>query len=99
MSTTTRERNGDAVALSSKTFVYSVHPFQSIPLRSILSARVILPEPAPEQHQPVELDSDEEPVESGSIEDLGEGGDFLADFPDETEVCAPLFFRLSLHEL
>ena len=68
-------------------------------LRSILSARVVLPEPAPEQPQPVELDSDDEPLEPGSIEDQGEEGDFLADFPDETEVCTPLFFHLSFREL
>jgi hypothetical protein len=44
--------------------------------RSYLSARVVLPEPE-------EVESEEE-LEEGYTE---EEGDFLEDFPDETEVC------------
>lgn len=44
------------------------------------SARVVIPEP--------DAESDEEPLEDASIEEVGEEGDFLADFPDDTEVCS-----------
>ncbi|KAG5647410.1 hypothetical protein DXG03_000481 [Asterophora parasitica] len=47
------------------------------------SARVVLPERDPEP-EPVDGESDEEPVEEASIEEHDEG-DFLEDFPDETE--------------
>jgi hypothetical protein len=52
--------------------------------RSRSSARVVLPEPE-------EVDSEEE-LEEGYIE---EDGDFLADFPDETEVRKLLACRWS----
>ncbi|KAF9468131.1 hypothetical protein BDZ94DRAFT_844706 [Collybia nuda] len=41
------------------------------------SARVVLPE--------AEAESDDEPLEEASIEEVGEEGDFLEDFPDDTE--------------
>lgn len=46
-------------------------------------------------------ESDEEPLEDASIEEVGEEGDFLEDFPDDTEVRSaqpPLAPSLTPHE-
>jgi hypothetical protein len=54
---------------------------------------VVLPE--------ADVASDEEPLEDASIEEVGEEGDFLEDFPDNTEVacdCLPPRQILTPHE-
>ena len=38
---------------------------------------------------PPDRDTDEEPIEDAKIEEHEEEGDFLEDFPDETEVGIP----------
>jgi hypothetical protein len=57
-----------------------------------VSARVLLPEP--ETSQTADQDTDEEPMEEAKIEEHEEEGDFLEDFPDDTDV-PPLCHRLA----
>jgi protein phosphatase 1 regulatory subunit 7 len=51
-----------------------------------VSARVVLPEP--EISPTADQDTDEEPIEEAKIEEHEEEGDFLEDFPDDTEVAS-----------
>lgn len=56
--------------------------------RSTPTARVLLPT------APVDVDTDEEAAEDG-VEEETDDGDFLSEFPDETEVRAVLMLTLA----
>ena len=56
--------------------------------RSNVTARVVLPEP------PADVDTDEEAPEEGTVEEI-DNGDFLADFPDDTEASTHDFLSLT----
>jgi hypothetical protein len=55
---------------------------------------VVLPEADPPA---VDQDTDEEPIEDAKIEEHEEEGDFLEDFPDDTEVGILIIYSCLNH--